>query len=206
MTTPYLSVVIVGRNDDYGVNFLDRINTFIRSLDYQVRNYPDLIELVVVEWNPLVDRAPLKDVLVKTNNLDIKIITVPAEVHDKIGHPSPVLEYYGKNVGIRRARGQFVLTTNPDILFTNELVDWFNQRQLRVDSYYRTDRHDFHGEGITDVPVEEYVSFACTHTFQSHIITDKDSATIAIDSPVELNNLPATPADSLGIHTNGAWV
>ena len=120
MTTPYLSVVIVGRNDDYGVNFLDRINTFIRSLDYQVRNYPNLIELVVVEWNPLADRAPLKDVLVKTNNLDIKIITVPAEVHDKIGHPSPVLEYYGKNVGIRRAKGQFVLTTNPDILFTNE--------------------------------------------------------------------------------------
>ena len=204
MTTPYLSVVIVGRNDDYGVNFLDRINTFIRSLDYQVRNYPNLIELVVVEWNPLADRAPLKDVLVKTNNLDIRIITVPAEVHDKIGHPSPVLEYYGKNVGIRRAKGQFVLTTNPDILFTNELVDWFNQRLLRVDSFYRTDRHDFHGEGIIDVPVEEYISFACAHTFQSHIITDKESATITIKSPVELNSLPATPADSLGIHTNGA--
>ena len=185
MTTPYLSVVIVGRNDDYGVNFLDRINTFIRSLDYQVRNYPNLIELVVVEWNPLADRAPLTDVLVKTNNLDIRIITVPAEVHDKIGHPSPVLEYYGKNVGIRRAKGQFVLTTNPDILFTNELVDWFNQRLLRVDSFYRTDRHDFHGEGIIDVPVEEYISFACAHTFQSHIITDKDSATITIESPVE---------------------
>ena len=81
MTTPYLSVVIVGRNDDYGVNFLERLNTFVRSLDHQVRNYSDLIELVVVEWNPLDDRAPLKDVIVNTNNLNLRIITVPPEIH-----------------------------------------------------------------------------------------------------------------------------
>jgi predicted O-methyltransferase YrrM len=204
MTNPYLSVVVVGRNDDYGVNFLDRLNTFICSLDYQVRNYPDLIELIVVEWNPLSDRAPLTDVLPKTNNLGIRIITVPAEVHDKIGHPSPVLEYHGKNVGIRRAKGQFVLTTNPDILFTDELIEWFNQRILRVDSYYRTDRHDFNGEGIMQVPIGELVPFACSKTFLSHIITTSESTDVEIINPVALTDLPATPPDSKGIHTNGA--
>ena len=204
MTNPYLSVVIVGRNDDYGVNFLERLNTFICSLDYQVRDCQDLIELIIVEWNPLADRAPLKDVIVKTNNLDIRIITVPAEVHNTIGHPSPVLEYYGKNVGIRRAKGQFVLTTNPDILFTDELIDWLNQRPLRVDSYYRTDRHDFHGEGIIDVPVGELVPFACSKTFLSHIITSSESTDVEVLSPVALTDLPSTPQDSRGIHTNGA--
>lgn len=203
MTQPYLSIVVVGRNDNYGVNFLDRLNTFICSLDWQVRNYPDLIELVVVEWNPQPDRAPLKDVLAKTNNLDIRIITVPPEIHDTIGHTSPVLEFYGKNVGIRRARGEFVLTTNPDILFSNELVDWFNQRKLRTGHYYRTDRHDFVGDGITEVPIGQLIPFACSRTFVSHIIGMNESEDIEVVQPVELKDLPASPAESRGIHTNG---
>lgn len=199
MTKPYLSVVIVGRNDNYGVNFLDRLNTFIRSLDYQVRNYPDLMELILVEWNPLGDQPPLKEVVFKTNNLDLRIITVPPEIHDTIGHPSPVLEFYGKNVGIRRARGEFVLVTNPDILFSNELIAWLSQRQLRLDSYYRTDRHDFHGEGINQVPVEELVSFACSKTFVSHI----DSGSVNVNTPVTLTDLPASTIPSQILHTNG---
>lgn len=204
MTKPYLSVVIVGRNDDYGVNFLDRLTTFICSLDYQIRDYPDLLELIIVEWNPLTGRPPLKDVIPKTNNLDIRIITVPADVHATLEHPSPVLEYHGKNVGIRRALGQFVLTTNPDILFTDELISWLNQRLLRVDSYYRTDRHDFDGAGITQVPIGQLVPFACSKTFLSHIITSSESTDVAVDSPVALVDLPSTPQDSTGIHTNGA--
>jgi predicted O-methyltransferase YrrM len=198
MSQPYLSVVIVGRNDDYGVNFLDRLNTFIRSLDHQVRDYPDLIELVVVEWNPQPDRAPLKDVIVKTNNVDVRIITVPAEIHDTVGHPNPVLEFYGKNVGIRRARGEFVLTTNPDILFSNELIAWLSQRQLRLDSFYRTDRHDFDGEGIDQVPVDELIPFACSRTFASHI----DTGSINISSPANLADLPASTSGQI-LHSNG---
>ena len=42
---PYVSVVIVGRNDGYGEDFLTRINTFVRSLDHQVREHADLFEL-----------------------------------------------------------------------------------------------------------------------------------------------------------------
>ena len=199
MTKPYLSAVIVGRNDDYGVNFLDRLNTFIRSLDHQVRNYPDLMELILVEWNPLSDRLPLKDVVFKTNNLDLRIITVPSEIHDTIGHPNPVLEFYGKNVGIRRARGEFVLATNPDILFSDELIAWLAQRPLRLDSYYRTDRHDFHGEGIDQVPVEELIPFACSKTFVSHI----DSGSVNVDAPVNLKDLPSSITPSNILHTNG---
>jgi hypothetical protein len=177
MTNPYISVVIVGRNDNYGVNFLDRINTFVRSLDHQVRNYPDLMELIVVEWNPLSDRAPLQDVLATTENLPVRIITVPAEVHATVGHRSPVLEFYGKNVGIRRARGQFVLATNPDIVFSNELIETLAQRNLNTNCVYRTDRHDFVSDGIDQAPVEKYVDFALEKAFQSHIMYE-DSAGI----------------------------
>ena len=43
MADPYISVVIVARNDNYGENFLLRLNTFVRSLDYQVKNYPGIL-------------------------------------------------------------------------------------------------------------------------------------------------------------------
>ena len=209
MTTPYISVVIVGRNDNYGVNFLDRINTFVRSLDHQVRNHSDLMELIVVEWNPLPDRAPLKDVLVSTKHLPVRIITVPAEVHATIGHPSPVLEFYGKNVGIRRARGKFALVTNPDIVFSNEMIETLAQQNLRTDCVYRTDRHDFVSDGIDQVSAEDCADFALKQVFQSHIVYTDASGAIGsvlatLEQPVDsLVQLPASNITNRHVpHTN----
>jgi len=202
MSDPYISVVIVGRNDNYGVNFLSRINTFVRSLDHQVRNYPDLIELVVVEWNPLDDRPGLKDVLAPVSNLDVRIITVPPEVHNSIGHTVPVLEYYGKNVGIRRARGKFVLITNPDIIFTQELVDEFGKQQLDPSCFYRTDRYDFVSDGIDSIEPENYIKFACEHVFDAHLTFDDFTASQRMAPPVSLENLPVSSCSSHTVHTN----
>jgi hypothetical protein len=47
-----------------------------------------------------------------------------------------------KNVGIRRARGEFVLATNPDLLFSNALFAFLASAALRADCMYRIDRHD----------------------------------------------------------------
>jgi hypothetical protein len=53
-------------------------------------------------------------------------------------------EYFAKNVGIRRARGEYVLVTNPDILISGELISALaiNPTLLNPFSYYRLDRHD----------------------------------------------------------------
>jgi hypothetical protein len=48
----------------------------------------------------------------------------------------------GKNVGIRRASGNFILATNVDILFSQELVDYLGQKMLEEDKIYRVDRTD----------------------------------------------------------------
>lgn len=45
-------------------------------------------------------------------------------------------EYYAKNLGIRTARGKFVLVTNPDAVFSPQLVSFFAGRTLREDSFY----------------------------------------------------------------------
>jgi len=186
MTTPYISIVIVGRNDNYGVNFMERLNTFIRSLDHQTKQYPDLIELVIVEWNPLADYEPLKNVIYQPANYPVRIITVPPKVHDSIGNSAPVLEFWGKNVGIRRAQGEFVLVSNPDILFTNELIDHLATRQLVKDAVYRTDRYDYHGEGLENLNEDQYIPFALSHTFKAHIFPE----TVPVTDTESFDQLP----------------
>ena len=54
----------------------------------------------------------------------VRFIEVPPEVHRRFAHAEalPLYQMIAKNVGIRRARGQFVLATNIDILFSNELA------------------------------------------------------------------------------------
>jgi len=195
MSQPYLSVVITGRNDDYGVDFVGRLNTFIRHLDYQVRDKPGFAELVLVEWNPLPDRAPLKDVIPATV-MPVRIVTVPADVHDAIGAANPVLEFFGKNVGIRHSTGEFVLVTNPDILFSTSLMNMLKFRNLRRDCLYRVDRYDFHSEGIQELEPAAMVDFALSRTFVAH--TAYRSVSVAANS--SWATLPTTDGDPP--HTN----
>ena len=53
---PYISFVIAARNDDYGVNFLHRMQVFINVLLELVEKYSLDAELIVVEWNPPADK------------------------------------------------------------------------------------------------------------------------------------------------------
>lgn len=168
MKTPYISTVIVGRNDNYGENFIERLSLFIRHLDRQLSRNRNLMEVVLVEYNPIQENAPLREVIPKTTNLTVRIITVPAELHATTGRSAPVLEWYGKNVGIRRSRGDFILITNPDIIFTDELIKYFSRKVLSTDTLYRTDRYDYDGTGIDSVTLTDTVSFAVSRTFQVH--------------------------------------
>lgn len=201
---PYVSVVIVGRNDDYGDNFLQRIRTFVRSLDHQVRAHPGVFELVVVEWNPLADRQPLSDVLPITRHLPVRIITVSNQLHCDIGAAGAVLEFHGKNVGIRRARGEFVLVTNPDILFTPRLVDELAQKKLRVDTVYRCDRYDFEIDGIENVASEYLIDFALRNAFVVHAMQGRSSISTTVGP--DQRDWPLMPRSSItsdAWHTNG---
>ncbi len=67
-----------------------------------------------------------------------------------------------KNAGIRRARGRFVLATNIDIIFSDELVGFLAERKLEPRRMYRIDRHDV----MSDVPIDgidEQLAYCRTH-------------------------------------------
>jgi len=134
-----LSVVVVGRNDGYGGDFLGRIRNCAKSLS-DLKDY----ELVVVEWNPPSGRPSLKETLPNA-----RVIQVPQELHNSFPNADrlPVFEYRGKNVGILRAMGEFVLITNPDDVFSSELIEWLNAAEFNSDFFYRAPRHDLSETG-----------------------------------------------------------
>lgn len=144
---PYLSFVIVSRNDNHGGDLTRRTNAFLNSLAAMCRKFRIRAELIVVEWNPPGGMPPLKDELSWPGSdgyLDYRIVRVPPEIHRRLQNSEhlPLFQMIGKNVGIRRARGEFVLATNLDLLFSDELGQFFAAKQLKSGCFYRVDRFD----------------------------------------------------------------
>lgn len=150
---PYLSIVIAASNQSNGRgNFLTRMQRCVDSI-LSVSAYPcssEEIELVIVEWGPPEGCLGLRDVIDwGTTQTPIRLITVPKSLVATIPNPQkiPFFEPYAKNVGIRRARGKFVLTTNADSIYTNSLIRFLMKERFRTDCFYRVDRHDIDGNG-----------------------------------------------------------
>lgn len=202
MNDPYISVIVTTRNDNYGENMQRRLDMFIKGLDFYQKQYPGLFELVIVEWNPPDDRDPLSTIVIPCNDLHIRIITVPNEYHLRTGVRRPLAEFPAKNVGVRRAKGRFVLITNPDILFSQNLIDHLGQRNLEDGIVYRCDRYDFNGDGIESVEPRDYVRFASSRIFRMLGMEGTMSATVDIKMPSD--QIPISSYNENTLHTNGA--
>jgi hypothetical protein len=142
---PVLSVVAVSRNDDHGGGMRVRMQHFVDGFIAQCKRHDLHAELVLVEWNPPLGRPALEHALrwpTELGPVRVRIVTVPREVHALYPHAAelPLLQMIGKNVGIRRARGKYVLATNVDILFNDAVMKYLRERlcpgvMLRVDRY-----------------------------------------------------------------------
>lgn len=170
----YLSIIAVARNDDYGGNFLNRCQLFINNQITLWQKYGLNAELIIVEWNPPIDKPRLKDVLLwpkKITNGTVRIIEVPNNVHTNFPKSEKIklFEYVGKNVGIRRANGKFILTTNCDLLYSLELIKFFADQKLKDNELYRVDRYDFDGITISpELTSEEQIKIASQYLVQTH--------------------------------------
>ena len=164
---PYLSVVLATRNDDHGGNPLWRLQAFVDTFDAQCRRTGLDAEVIIVEWNPPVGRPRLIDVLPLPRDpaCAYRFVEVPPELHATLSHAEalPLFQMIAKNVGIRRARGAFVLATNIDIIFSNELVEFMARRELAPGFLYRLDRHDVESRLPLDQPVEARMEYCRSH-------------------------------------------
>lgn len=139
-----LSIICAGRNDNHCGDFIDRLNKSLAT-------FPSDAEIILVEWNPPEENAPLSKVISRRG---VRVITVPRDIHSQMhgNELLPFFEYRAKNVGIRRASNEWILSMNPDILLTDEMRV---RLSLRFDSgaFYQTNRQDMKGNEIMQVCV-----------------------------------------------------
>ncbi|GHV13945.1 hypothetical protein FACS189491_09600 [Spirochaetia bacterium] len=167
---PYLSVVAVSRNDDHGGDPLRRTQIFIDSLAWQAQKYALSVELILVDWNPPEDKPGLSEALSFPVNewFSARIVVVPYSLHEGFRHGDrqPLFQMIGKNVGIRRAEGEFILATNIDILLDDSLFECISKKTLDGRYMYRADRYDV----LTTIPEENHdVQQAFCRNVQNHV-------------------------------------
>ncbi|MCG3167505.1 MAG: hypothetical protein POELPBGB_03297 [Bacteroidia bacterium] len=148
MSNPYLSIVIAGRNDNYGGDFRERLQHCFNQAFIQLTQHKIQSEIIFVNYNPLPEPDIQQFIEWKTSNkfISVKIITVPQAVHavllEKVRRKSvPMLEYCAKNAGIRKAKGDYILCINPDIVLPKQFFK--SVFKLQKNSYYCADRIDF---------------------------------------------------------------
>lgn len=133
-----ITVVVTGRNDNYDGNFDDRL---VIALSRNIRALPRA-EFIFVEWNPLPNRPLTSENIRKIFRDRVKYYVVSPKYHSKYCTIDGFLEYPAKNVGIRKAKGDFILCTNSDVVLSPEVADAMRRGKLEKDCVYRATRVD----------------------------------------------------------------
>ena len=141
-----------------------RMQAFLDSWVRQAQRYDLPSEIVVVEWNPPAGRGKLKDEFrwpASTSPCAVRFLEVSPELHGTIPNAPflPLHQMIAKNAGVRRARGQFVLCTNLDIIFSAELMQFLAGHSLDPGAMYRMDRYDVAKEIPASAGVDELLAF-----------------------------------------------
>ena len=146
--SPYVAIVITGRNDDFGGNFNSRM---FAALEFNhahlaARGIPH--EFLFVEWRPIPGKPWLAEVLADRYP-HLVPHTLTSYVADAAYHEAYSLnqklqfqEFIAKNIAIRRCRSDFILTTNTDVYLSRGLLDLLQARSLEPRVLYRTVRVD----------------------------------------------------------------
>ena len=170
---PYLSVVAASRNDNHGGDPLVRTQIFINNFARQCEKYRLPAEIIIVDWNPVPNRLGLAAVLSLPSDAlycKARVIAVPAELHYRLKYSDklPFFQMIAKNVGIRRARGNFILASNIDIIFSDELIQFIARQTLDPKKLYRVDRYDIQSGLTNDLTVDESLAYAWAHPIRAN--------------------------------------
>lgn len=150
----YLSVVIVTRSDDYANDQRHRLQNMIDSTYILATRTQTKMELLIIEWNPAIGRQRIQDIyrFRRSEFLVYRIISVPKRIHDSRPNIGNLVlhDFEGKNVGIRFARGEFVLCTNQDNIWSWNMHNAVISRSFKRSMFYAQyqDRHDIHSDKL----------------------------------------------------------
>ena len=170
---PRVSLVFAVHDPDYGGGLLARTQRHLDALVALANRERLSTEIVIVEWNPRPDRAPFRESLRWPDDLGcvrLRFLEVPDRVHRALPNADriPIFEYFAKNAGLRRARGRFLLATNPDLLFSPALVRWLARARVSSERFYRVDRRDLSGDLAPGLTLAEQLRFCSAHVSRVH--------------------------------------
>ena len=136
-----ISIIICGRNDNYGGHFNERLFSTVSYNISELRKRRVSFELIFVEWNPNRDDPLLSEELAERFP-EVRCFVVDGLIHHLISENRriKVFEYHAKNVGARRARGSWLLLTNPDNYFGDEVLDFLQAGEFDPKAFYRAGR------------------------------------------------------------------
>jgi len=135
---PRLAAVTVGRNDDYMVDFRERL---LATVSWNVKYL--VSEFIFVEWNPPADRELLSLELTKKFDC-VRAYVVPPAIHEEVCQNQSIklLEYHAKNVGIRRAQAPWIMSTNADAAVGLDSVNTLLNTELDNNVLWTAERWD----------------------------------------------------------------
>lgn len=118
-----ISVVVYGRNDDYGYNLHKRTAIGLNAVAEQLTAPGD--EILFVDYNSPDDYPTLveaiRDTLTDCCLARLRVLRVRPRHHERFRGrtPYPVLEAIARNVAVRRMNpgNRWILSTNPDMIF-----------------------------------------------------------------------------------------
>jgi hypothetical protein len=144
---PYISIVIITRNDIYAGSMKDKLIIGLNDLFVKLSKCKFSIEIIIVEWNPPENMPTINNYLMDIEipqNIELKIIKVPNSIHIRYhGHEKKALiSEVAMNVGIRRSRGEFIVYKAVDSFYSNKLIDFLSKKELESNIFYRVARYD----------------------------------------------------------------
>lgn len=171
---PYVSIIITGRNDDYQKDGFKRMKMAISMIIAQAKKHSLAMELIIVDWNPPAGKPWLKDVIELPFDIapaTIRFVVVPPSVHARFkgAQRINIINVAAFNVGIRRARGEFIMATNSDILFSDELIQYISRRALEKDRFYRAFRFDVDRKVLNCRGPEQILDFCRNNVVQAFL-------------------------------------
>ncbi|HEV7231453.1 MAG TPA: hypothetical protein VGO45_09005 [Bacteroidia bacterium] len=119
VNSSHISIVVVGRNDNYGGDFPERLQA---TIDWNLRHLPGA-ELIYIEWNKIEEKE--SDCLwIEKRYPGAKCYVVPGNIHKEIStNPKmPVMEYFAKNIAMRRSSREWILMINADCFIGNDVI------------------------------------------------------------------------------------
>ncbi len=140
-----VEIIVTGRNDGYGgEDFHERMVTAAAFNHTRLAEAGVRHRFTLVEWNPPADRPLLTELLRQRLPWWHRSLVVSPAWHEWLcENPRlPLMEFFAKNAGIRRARSPWVLTTNSDVFLSREIVERLAAGRLEPGTLYRAPRLD----------------------------------------------------------------